>query len=45
MDFVHLFRPPVGRPMSSLNIKGVLDRLARAADHPFCASTCCATPP
>ncbi|MEU9322013.1 tyrosine-type recombinase/integrase [Streptomyces sp. NPDC048295] len=35
MVFVNLFRPPVGRPMSYPNTKGMFDRLARAADHPF----------
>ncbi|MFF7756309.1 tyrosine-type recombinase/integrase [Streptomyces sp. NPDC007971] len=35
MVFVNLFRPPVGRPMSYPNTKGMFDRLAREADHPF----------
>ncbi|WP_407563112.1 tyrosine-type recombinase/integrase [Streptomyces sp. 184] len=35
MVFVNLFRPPVGRPMSYPNTKGMFDRLARTADHAF----------
>lgn len=35
MVFVNLFRPPVGRPMSYPNAKGMFARLARTATHPF----------
>uniref|UniRef100_A0AAU1HW00 Uncharacterized protein n=1 Tax=Streptomyces sp. NBC_00180 TaxID=2903632 RepID=A0AAU1HW00_9ACTN len=47
MVFVSLSRPPVGWPVPYPypDTKGMFDRLTRAADHPFCAPTCCATPP